>query len=124
MENILVFRTDGGCMRPLIKDSCNVFIRRYGSQDKIRSGDIVLYELAGRKFLHRVKSVRDDRVKVTDDTGVISPVEVPLDCITGIYPTRLSGVTGAIYNFFLRKFFTSLRAIKRIFTFGCHCEER
>ncbi|MFN3966403.1 MAG: S24 family peptidase [Endomicrobiia bacterium] len=109
MVRLKVYKTTGGCMRPLIKNSQYLFII---PQKKIKRGDLVLYRVEDKNFLHRVKEVKKDKVVFIDDTGIISSVEVSLDNVVGIYPTVLSGWVGYIYSFFSRNVFSLLRKIK------------
>lgn len=109
MVKVKVYKTTGGCMRPLIKSSEYVFIL---PKKKVGRGDLVLYRFDDKNFLHRVKEVKKDKVILIDDTCIISPVEISLDSVVGIYPTVLSGWAGYIYSFILRNIFSFLRKIK------------
>jgi hypothetical protein len=111
MEKIKVYKTTGGCMRPLIKSSEFVFVL---PQKRIRCGDVVLYNLFGNRYLHRVKEIRPDKIILVDDAGIISPVEISLENVIGVYPTLFSSFVGIVYNFFMRKIFIFFRMIKHL----------
>jgi len=72
-------KTSGGCMRPLIK---NGEVVRIVKKNRYCLGDVVLYEINGQKFLHRIiKILPNKKYVVCDDTGITEPVEISFDNI-------------------------------------------
>jgi len=114
MEKIKVYKTTGGCMRPLIKSSEFIFVL---PQKKIRCGDVILYKFFGDIYLHRVKKIIGDKIILVDDAGVISPVQISINDVVGVYPVVLSGTIGYIYNLIIRNLFSFCRRLKNFLCF-------
>jgi len=112
---VTFIKTSGGCMRPLIKNGevvCIVKKKRYCL------GDVVLYEINGQKFLHRIiKILPKDEYIVCDDMGITSPMKISYKNVLGYYPTFLSGLLGWIYHVFLKIAIVLKRKFFKIFLY-------
>ncbi len=98
--SVTFIKTSGGCMRPLIKNGDVVCIVK---KNRYCLGDVVLYEINGQKFLHRIiKILPKDEYIVCDDMGITSPMKISYKNVLGYYPTFLSGLLGWIYHVFLK----------------------
>ncbi len=104
----MYIKTSGGCMRPLIKSGQVVYIKK---TKKIKLGDIVLYRLGDKNYLHRVINIDKDEYTVYDDTNITSPVKIYLENIIGSYPTVFSGYIGFLYHKIILKIFFVCRKI-------------
>jgi|GEM_PF-1823674 len=103
-------KTSGGCMRPLIKNGDVVCIVK---KNRYCLGDVVLYEINGQKFLHRIiKILSNKKYIVCDDTGITEPVEISFDNIIGFYPNIFNGVLGYVYYIVIKTIFCIARKIK------------
>ena len=105
-------KASGGCMRPLIKNGDVIFVRK---KFNYRLGDIVLYEINGQKFLHRIIKVLNKNYIVCDDTGTTEPVEIGINNILGFYPTIFSNFLGFVYHKVVKIIFCIGRRIKNLF---------
>jgi hypothetical protein len=109
-------KTSGGCMRPLIK---NGEVVRIVKKNRYCLGDVVLYEINGQKFLHRIiKVLSNKKYIVCDDTGITEPIEISFDNIIGFYPNIFSGVLGFVYYLNIKKFFYVARKIKNFIIYN------
>ena len=119
-------KTSGGCMRPLIK---NGDVVRIVKKNRYCLGDVVLYEINGQKFLHRIiKILSNKKYVVCDDTGITEPVEINFDNIIGFYPNIFNGVLGYVYYIVIKTIFCIARKIKillkRLWWFTSKCREK
>ena len=84
-------------MSPLIKAESYVWIEEM-SPEGLRCGDMVLYKINESKFIHRIKSIRDGKIIVNDDTGVIQEQIIDIENVLGRVNSLFNGYTGLIYN--------------------------
>jgi hypothetical protein len=113
--SVTFIKTSGGCMRPLIKIGEVVCIVK---KKGYRLGDVVLYEINGQKFLHRIiKILPKDEYIVCDDMGITSPMKISYKNVLGYYPTFLSGLLGWIYHIFLKIAIVLKRKFFKIFLY-------
>lgn len=105
-------KTIGGCMRPLIKIGDIVYIKE--DYFDVSCGDIVLYEVDGQKFLHRIVKENKDSYVVCDDVGITLPIKIRKNSVIGVYPTIMGGFVGLFYHRVVRSMFQLLREVKHI----------
>lgn len=107
--NIIPVKLVGGCMRPLLKNGDCVFVVK--TKD-VRLGDIILFELEDKNFLHRVVKVLKNGYVVLDDFGITQKIFVPKENVVGKYPTIFSGYLGLVYHIIVKNTFLVLRYFK------------
>lgn len=99
-------------MRPLLKDGEIIFVKE---TKKIFVGDIVLYHLNNKKYLHRVVKIEGDKLTVCDDVGITSETKISYSNVLGIYRTIFSGLIGFLYHKIVRFMYLNFRRIKQWF---------
>lgn len=112
---ILFVKLTGGCMRPFLKNGQVVYVNL--SKKKLKVGDVILYKIDNKFFLHRIVKLSPQNITVTDDSGITSYVSLPYDNVVGVYPTIFSGFIGYIYHIFIRTIYKTLRFIKKLFLY-------
>lgn len=111
---VLFVKLNGGCMRPLLKNGQVVVVT--SPEKKLKVGDVILYNIGNKFFLHRIVKLTPQNITVTDDCGITSYVSIPYDNVVGIYPTVFSGFVGFVYHILIRTIYKILRFIKRLFS--------
>lgn len=111
---VLFVKLNGGCMRPLLKNGQVVVVT--SPEKKLKVGDVILYKIDNKFFLHRIVKLSEKNIIVTDDCGITSYVSIPYDNVVGVYPTILSGFVGFVYHIFARTIYKTLRFVKRLFS--------
>jgi len=103
-----------GCsMKPFLKSGDYVWINK--NIKKFYPGDIILYELNGQKFIHRIKKIYTDYAVIIDDTGVINEQLVLTKNIIGKQITILNNIPGLIYNYIITFIFKLYFKLKKSF---------
>ncbi|MBI5625139.1 MAG: S24/S26 family peptidase [Elusimicrobia bacterium] len=114
----IFFRLQGGCMRPLIKDGTVLAIRP-APASALRPGDLALYDVWGKRMLHRVWWTKPGKVWLKDDTGTVALHKIPDRKVLGVLqsPGPLSsGWTGLAYGLAATALFSMGRRLKQGFT--------
>ncbi len=100
-------------MRPLVNSGSMAIV--IVEDDKLpKAGDVILFKKNGKKFLHRILSLRRDGFITADDAGLTTPVFVNFDSVIGRCAVKPSGVAGVIYGYLSRFLFKTGRFIKKL----------
>ncbi|PKN00841.1 MAG: hypothetical protein CVU77_08075 [Elusimicrobia bacterium HGW-Elusimicrobia-1] len=111
--NVMAAVTRGGCMRPAVRNGEVVTaLRVNGRTGLIRSGDCVIFDIDGGKFLHRVVRVLPHGLITLDDTASTDEAFVPLSSVAGVCKVFPSGFAGIIWCRVSRQLFRFARIIK------------
>jgi hypothetical protein len=112
-SEIMAVVAKGGCMRPAVGNGQVVAaVRVSGRPLQVRSGDCVIFEADGRKFLHRVVRVAPQGLVTLDDTALTDESLVPLSAVLGICKVFPSGFIGLAWCRISRLLFIFGRGIK------------
>ncbi|MEW6041405.1 MAG: hypothetical protein AB1633_07790, partial [Elusimicrobiota bacterium] len=96
-------------MRPITKGGRYIWVENI-SPASIKPGDVVLYNVSGKNFLHRVIKIEQNppvklggfRYTLSDDAGVVGTHTVSADSIIGRQITFFNGIAGLIFNKLVR----------------------
>jgi hypothetical protein len=111
MGTSLIFKLKGGSMRPFLK---NGNVAEIAPADKYFAGDIVAYNINGKKYIHRILKKRDKSYFINDDAAIMNGLWINEKNILGRIrmPWYLEGNTGLVLSSILRIVFTAGRKIK------------
>ncbi|HBU69286.1 MAG TPA: hypothetical protein DEE98_02760 [Elusimicrobia bacterium] len=88
--------------------------------EKLRAGDMVAYEISGKKFIHRIKDIITDGPKtsflISSDSSACEPHLISYGQIQGRAVSALNGGTGLIFGTIANFVYSCLRGAKYFFS--------
>lgn len=103
-------------MRPLIKSSEFVFVKEI-KDDKLIPGDMLLYEIDNKKYIHRILSInkiQDLTFQMIDDAGITDIHAISLKNVKGKVVSPFNGILGFVCHKIIINIFSLKRRLKSL----------
>ncbi|MBI5243708.1 MAG: S24/S26 family peptidase [Elusimicrobia bacterium] len=111
---VSLYRLEGGCMRPLLRDGELLPIREARGEN-VRRGDMALYRIEGKRLLHRVWRSDAESLWLKDDAGTVELHRIPRRLVLGVpaFPRLFTqGRPGLVYSWLCAAAFRACRLLR------------